>query len=127
MDGTGDQENYVDWIRRATHEAEQIRKDIHMPDWAEEVHRRVFRWAGHTARRHDGRGTREILSWSASGRRRRGRPLSRWSDHLNKFFQQARGDSGTITENNVFWMALAEDRQGWTSLEEDYVNFATRK
>ena len=55
---------------------------------------------------------------------KRGHPVTRWSDSLNKFFTQVHKDKTTVTDGNAFWMALAEDRDNWVSLTEDFVNFA---
>ena len=107
-------EDWVDWIVRSTAEAERVMVELQVPDWVEEVHRRRFRWAGRTARLYDERWTREVLLWSATGSRRRGRPKMRWTDQLNKFFKQ-----GPLA--NQFWMELAQDESSWCELEHDYV------
>ena len=111
-------ENWVDWMERSTRITEQVMCELGSPDWVEEVHRRKFRWAGRTARVSDDRWTREVLLWSASGTRKRGRPRFRWADPLNKFFKQGR------QATNQFWLELACDEESWSTLEADYVNFA---
>ena len=95
--------------------------DFGQPDWVEEVHRRRFQWAGRTARLTDDRWTREVLVWAASGKRRRGRPKTRWTDQLNNFFQRE------LQATNEFWMGLASEEASWASLENDYVNFVLGK
>ena len=107
----------MDWTVRSTAEAERVVAELQVPDWVEEVHRRRFQWAGRTARLDDDLWTREVLLWSATGSRRRGRPKMRWTDQLNKFFKQ-----GPLA--NRFWLELAEDEPSWCELEHDYVNFA---
>ena len=124
VDRDGSVECDLDWIVRAADLVERARIHFQIPDWVEEVHRRKFAWAGHISRRHDGRWTRLVLQWSAEGRRKRGHPVTRWSDSLNKFFTQVHKDKTTVTDGNAFWMALAEDRNNWVSLTEDFVNFA---
>ena len=124
VDKDGNVEDYLSWIVRATELAEEARSYFKLPDWAEEAHRRKFAWAGHTARRHDGRWTRLVLQWSVEGARKRGHPVSRWSDSLHKFFKQICGKFATLQDGNSFWMSLAENRESWASLTEDYVNFA---
>ncbi len=114
-------ENWVDWIVRSTRDVEQVMLNLGVPDWAEEVHRRSFQWAGRIARISDERWTREVLLWSASGARKRGRPKLRWTDQLNKFFKQGR------QATNEFWLELARDAESWATLEDDYVNFALGK
>ena len=110
-------EGYVDWIVRSTSVAEEAMRRFDVPDWVEEAHKRKFRWAGQVARCTDRRWTREVLEWSATGSRRRGRPVMRWTDSLNKFFQQPSLSSG------LCWLTLASDEDSWLSLKEDYVNF----
>jgi len=114
-------EDWVDWIVRSTREAEQVMSDLGVPDWTEEVHRKIFQWAGRTARVNDERWTREVLLWSASGARKRGRPKFRWTDTLNKCFKQGR------QATNEFWLELARDEESWATLENDYVDFALGK
>ena len=113
----GDLEGYVDWIVRSTSVAEEAMRKFGVPDWVEEAHKRKFRWAGQVARCTDRRWTREVLEWSATGSRRRGRPVMRWTDSLNKFFQQPSLSSA------LCWITIASDEDSWHSLEEDYVNF----
>jgi hypothetical protein len=117
----GQLEEWVDWIIRATREAEATMERYDVPDWVEEAHRRKFRWAGHVARRHDGRWTRDIRTWTVAGHRSRRRPLTRWTDSLNKFFSTM--FSLERQADNSFWMDLAENRDSWRAAESDYVHF----
>ena len=64
-----------------------------------------------------------MLTWSPTGKRSRGHPVARWSDNLNKFFQQAHKQKLGVEEGNEFWMILADDREAWHNLETDYVNY----
>ena len=88
-------------------------------DWVEEQRRRKWRWAGHIARRTDGRWTKWMLSWQPGrGQRGQGRPVTRWEDALVEFMR-GRGR----------WVDVAQDRKGskgWQALEEEFVT-ATRK
>ena len=52
------------------------------------------------------------------GIRRRGRPKTRWTDQLNKFFKQG------CQASNEFWMQRAQDEDSWDALEDSYVSFA---
>ena len=49
---------------RATEEAEKSAREYGCPDLVEEITRRKYRWAGHVARRADGRWTKEVLDQS---------------------------------------------------------------
>ena len=119
----GQLEEWVDWIIRATEVAEQAMRAFDVPDWVDEVQKRRFRWAGHVARRNDGRWTREVLTWSIEGSRSRGRPLTRWTDSLRDFFASIRATSDEESHDNAFWMIIAEDRSTWQALENQYVDF----
>ena len=44
-------ESWVQWKQRATREALEVIDKIGIPDWADEQRRRLWRWAGHVARR----------------------------------------------------------------------------
>ena len=124
LDITGEAvlEDWVQWIQRSTHEAERIRQFYNIPDWNEEVDRRKFRWAGHVARRKDNRWTKIILEWALNGMRTRGRPCMRWCDSLNKFFFGA----SNMHVGNAPWMILAQNREKWRKLEEDYIKWCGR-
>ena len=106
IDGETALEDWVPWIKRATRDAELAGRAHNVPNWVEEVARRKFRWAGHVARRNDGRWTKLVLQWSISGRRDRGRPVMRWSDSVEKFFSGVVGSAvGAET-----WIGKAQDR-----------------
>jgi hypothetical protein len=110
----------VDWIQRVTHEAEEQMHRYDVPCWVEEVRRRKFRWAGHVARREDGRWTRRILQWTPDGKRDRGRPNLRWVDSIRTFFSRLLGEAA----GEDTWIDVAQDREGWHAHEGNYVREA---
>ena len=116
-------ENWVDWIQRATRDAEDAMLKFCMSDWVDEVCRRKFGWAGHVCRRHDGRWSRQVLNWCPAGLRVRGRPLMRWCDSITQFFDNV---SAAMTEQ-IDWMALAEDRDAWSTMEEQFVLYCSSR
>ena len=119
QDGETVLEDWVPWIQRAAGEAEKQRCQHHIPSWVEEISRRKFRWAGHVARRHDGRWTKVMLEWSLAGWRQRGRPVSRWFDSINKYFGSLAGTSvGSST-----WISVARNRENWKQIEDHYIPF----
>ena len=111
--------DYVEWIKRATRKAEQAMAVNGVPDWVEECHARKYRWAGHVCRRDDGRWSRQVLNWCPTGSRSNGRPLMRWSDSLNKFFDRMSETLGCP----VVWMNEATDREAWIHMQAPYVEF----
>ena len=109
-----EEETWVDWIIRVTKVARVAMEKAKVADWVREQKLRKWRWAGHVARRRDGRWTRRMLDWDPKGGSRRvGRPLARWEDSLVEFAKTTGED----------WRKLAEDRVLWSSLEADYVAF----
>ena len=62
---------------------EYIRKRTKVTDIALRICRLKWLWAGHIARRTDGRWGGKVLEWRPrTGRRSVGRPPTRWSDDL---------------------------------------------
>ncbi len=67
-------------------------------------------WAGHVARRCDGRWATKALDWwPEDGHRKVGHPAKRWTDDVEK---AAGGD---------IWRLIAFDRDAWKALEEAYI------
>ena len=108
-------EDWVDWIRRTTHLAEEHCQRAGLEDWVAAVRRKHWRWAGHLARRTDGRWSSQLLSWVPLGRRSRGHPCKRWSDALDEYFFK------TVGLPRGSWQVVAMDRLQWHSLEDDFV------
>ena len=111
-------EDWVAWVQRSTHIAEVSRQQHRVAEWVEEITRRKFRWAGHVARRQDGRWTREVLDWSLQGYRAQGRPSMRWTDSLNKFFYGGATSSAVGAQT---WVTQALNRSFWQQQEDSYV------
>ena len=64
---------------------EEIRKRTRVTDVARRIAKLKWQWAGHIARRTDGRWGRKVLEWRPrTGRRCVGRPPTRWTDDLVK-------------------------------------------
>ena len=114
-------ENYVDWVQRATRKAEEAMDKYGVPDWVGEACKRKFQWAGHVSRRDDGRWSGQILRWCPVGVRLQGRPVTRWSDALNKFYDSVSAALG----EHIDWITLAADRDKWKQMEEAFVEFST--
>ena len=114
-------EDHVLWMKRATRKAEEALEKHGVPCWVEESYRRKYRWAGHVARRDDERWSRQVLCWNPVGVRAQGRPLTRWSDALNKFFDSVSAALGQCID----WMSLTKDRDEWKQFETPFVEFCT--
>ena len=79
-------ESWVDWIRRSTHIATYHLQKLNIDDWVTKSRALKWSWAGHVARRRDGRWSTAILLWEPPvGKRRVGRPVARWRDDLDAY------------------------------------------
>ena len=88
---------------------EEIRKRTKVTDIARRIAKLKWQWAGHIARRTDGRWGRKVLEWRPrTGRRSVGRPPTRWTDDLARVA-------------GIRWMRDAQDRSLWRRLGEAYV------
>ena len=118
-DATIDQESWVDIIQRTTHIAEEHLRRIGLDDWVTAQRKKKWYWAGHLARRTDGRWSTKLVTWCPSqGARHQGHPRKRWVDDLDAFFLL----NGALPKGS--WVHVAQDRDLWRSLEADFVRQA---
>ena len=111
------EESWQEWLQRTAGSLDAEVKKGAVADWVEEQRRKKWRWAGHVARRRDGRWASRMLHWIPhGGERRRGRPATRWEDELEDFFK-ARG---------MRWEDCAEDRDAWWRLEQSFAQAVRR-
>ena len=88
---------------------DEIRRRTKVVDIAQRISKLKWQWAGHIARRTDGRWGRKVLEWRPHiGKRSVGRPATRWTDDL-------------IQVAGRRWMQAASNRYFWKSMEEAYV------
>eukprot|EP00973_Karenia_brevis_P007712 1047595-Karenia_brevis.AAC.1 len=114
-----DQETWIEFLRRTTYIAEDCLNRLGLDDWVIAQRRRKWRWAGHLARRDDERWSTKLLSWRPQeGRRCVGHPKMRWSDVFNLFFVWR----DTAAPRGGDWQQLAQDRELWKSLEDEFVS-----
>ncbi|KAG7308870.1 hypothetical protein JYU34_006132 [Plutella xylostella] len=85
-----------------------IRKRTKVFDVGMRVAELKWEWAGHLARREDGRWTKAVTEWwPRDGRRAVGRPPARWSDDICKVAGKQ-------------WIRAAQDRKNWRTNKEAY-------
>ena len=104
-------EDWVDFIKRATHRIEAVAQEHRIENWVRQYRRKKWRMAGRLATAEDGRWSQKILTWrplSGAGRCP-GRPKLRWADALERY---AGGD----------WVSTAADPSQWRLLEDGFVN-----
>ena len=113
QDAEGEEsESWAEWVVRATNLAVEAARKAGVADWVEEQQRRKWRWAGHVARRDDGRWSRRLMGWEPHGGRRAwGRPNLRWEDALVQF-AKSKGKA---------WHKAAQDRGQWDAWEAEFV------
>ncbi|CAH2228331.1 jg1561 [Pararge aegeria aegeria] len=88
---------------------EEIRRRTRVTDIAQRIAKLELQWAGHIARRTDGRWGLKVLEWRPrTGKRSVGQPPSRWTDDIRRV-----AGSG--------WRQAAQDRVLWNSLQKTYV------
>ena len=104
-------EDWVEYIQRATHRSEDLAAQHGASDWIELQRRRKWKLAGRSAKQTDGRWSTRLLNWQpwfrTTPRRDIGHPRKRWEDDLTKL-------AGS-------WTAVATDEGMWKALEPGYV------
>ena len=92
---------------------EDIRKMSKVRDPLIHIAKRKLAWAGHVARRTDGRWTTTCMEWyPREWKRPRGRPPMRWSDSLRKE-HCVRDDDGNVVQ---YWTTRAKNREQWKTV-----------
>ena len=95
--------------RRDRKKNEWIRQQTGVKDVLESAARLKWSWAGHVARKNDGRWTKSVTDWyPRDGVRRKGRQKIRWVDDIRKV-------AGTN------WIRKAQDRAQWKRHAEAFV------
>ena len=89
--GTDELETYVEWVQRATKEAERLMEKYNVREWTWQQRDRLWRWASKVAHSKDGRWSHEVLHWDPIGQRPKGRPRARWTDQLTSFLKRRLG------------------------------------
>ena len=93
-----------------------IRKRTNVTDIIDYVCKMKGRWCGHVARMRDNRWTIRATEWCPrTGKRRPGRPVTRWRDDIGQFWKKERGKDG-----QVLWSNYAQDRNFWRLRLEGY-------
>ena len=86
-----------------------IREQTQLEDIMTNIKRGKWKWAGHLARRLDGRWTKAITEWYPRGStRNRGRQKLRWRDEI-------------VKTAGATWNRKAENRVLWRQMEEAFI------
>ena len=116
---TVDCDTYTMWIKRETQTAEDIMQKYNVQCWSKGQSGRKWDWAGKVARQLDGRWSHEILKWHPDDTKVRGRPVTRWSDTINKFLSSHTGEP----YSNSDWMRVAATPGTWSSVRAAFIEF----
>jgi hypothetical protein len=76
---------------------------------------KIMNWAGHVARKDEGRGVYRVLVGKPVGKRPMGRPRRRWNDSIRMDFQEV-GCGG------MNWIEVAQDRDRLRALVNAVMN-----
>jgi hypothetical protein len=85
------------------------------PNIVSVIKSRRMRWAGHVARRGEGRGVYRVLVGKPEGKIRLGRPSRRWEDNIKLNLRETGIDEAK-------WIRLAQDRVKWRSFVNTVMN-----
>jgi hypothetical protein len=90
------------------------------PNIVRVIKSRRMRWAGHVARRGEGRDVYKFLFWRPEGRRPLGRSRRRWEDNIKMDLREIRIDGAN-------WIQLAQDRFQWRACHGNEPSGSIRK
>ena len=90
--------------------------DLYSPNIVWVIKSSRMRWAGHVARKEEGRGVHKVLVGKPEGKRPSGRPRRRWEDNIKMDLEEVGRGCGD-------WMGLAQDRDRWWALVSAVMNF----
>ena len=103
------QEEWADYIQRATHRSENLSRGHGATDWVRLQRTRKWSLAGKAASSTDGRWTHRLLDWKPWFRtlahRSVGHPYKRWDDSLVAIVG---GDWPKAVSDPAVWIALGD-------------------
>ncbi|CAH2216238.1 jg516 [Pararge aegeria aegeria] len=94
---------------------EEFLRRTRVTDIAQRVAKLKWQWAGHIARRTDGRWGLKVLEWRPrTGKRSVGRPPTRWTDYIRRVARSRFKQAG---QDHVLWNSLQKTYvEQWTSI-----------
>ena len=123
------EEDYLEWIQRATRKAERLATAAGVRNWVEAHRAAKWSWAGHVARRPATTWVWRVSSWRDSewqalamevGSTRPLRPSRRrwmkWEYDLHRFCSVRR---------HGCWMTFARRRDNWANAIDDFLQWST--
>ena len=116
-------ENWVEWIERATHTAENQMAKLKLESWIEKARRIKWRARRLLSEQSKDKWSARALQWNpelvfdgwrCQARRRPARPRTRWTDDFTKFAQK-------VLDAPTCWTTLVHSSRFWTELEHSFV------
>ena len=128
IDATENEEDWIEYIKRSTKEAEEHMKKQEIPCWIETHRRLKWRMARRIVTLPEKRWTKRIFDWhpaldtSIKTRRQVGRPKRKWEDDLSEFMKTEEGQEKDKYDlkNNNSWMEEIKDYKKWKENEEKF-------
>ena len=128
IDATENEEDWIEYIKRSTKEADEHMKKHNVKCWIEVHRRQKWRMAKRITILPAKRWNRRVFNWhpgldnNIRARKQVGRPKRRWEDDLNEFLRTEEGkekDKYDLKNNNS-WMDEIEDFKKWKENEEQF-------
>ena len=113
-------EPWVDFIKRATHDAEEKLHRLDIEDWVSAQRRRKWNVAHRIAMQSSDRWSNRAATWNPDltsnvAARPQGRPKKRWHDDINELLKEL------LNKDTVDRMEVAKDEAAWHRLTTHYV------
>ena len=131
---TEKEEDWIEYIKRSTKEAEEYMKKMKIPCWIETHRRLKWRMASRIASLPEERWTRNIFDWhpgldnKIKTKRLVGRPKRRWEDDLNEFIKPGETKERKkydLMNNNNNWVMEAKKNKEWKEKEEKFMKIGS--
>ena len=129
------EEDYISWVRRATHSAEAVRDRAGIKSWVKSAAFQKWSWAGHVARMDVHRWAPRLMRWrdevwwreqdhgtSASA----ARPMRARSGHFNRWEQGLSKYAKTIQQEDWKSFAGALSTEIWNSHGLHFSDFSCK-
>ena len=128
IDASENEEDWIEYIKRSTKEAEEHMEKNKIRCWIEVNRTQKWRMARRIISLPEKRWNRRVFNWhpgldnNIKARRQVGRPKRRWEDDLNEFvkIEEGHGNDRYDLKNNNNWMKEIEDYKKWKENEEKF-------
>ena len=127
------QEEYVDWMRRATYSAEDERAKAGIASWVVAASRKKWMWAGHVTRMSEHRWASRLTSWRDSvwwsdqdQRTSAPRPLRSRAGHFTRWEAEVCKFASSLEWGHWKLKARSMSTEDWNSFREPFAAAACK-